>query len=300
MSRGSGASRSSHARIRIPAVTIREIACLLTGLVFVAVCRAGQSPPAQKVTFEVGVVSQEVVAQRMKRLRAKDAEREAELKAMFEEAGCAADRIAEETVRRKDPPNIICTLPGATTSLIIVSAHFDHAPLGDGAADDWSGASLLPSLYEALKTSPRKHTFQLIGFTDEEKGLVGSRFHVTHLAKEHLSSIKAVVNLECLGLSSTEVWVHAADPRLLGDLARLARAVHMPVQAVDIQEVGNDDTQPFRDKKIPTITIHSLTQQTLPILHSSKDNLAAVKVQYLFESFRLAAQYLAFLDQTLD
>ncbi len=218
---------------------------------------------------------------------------------MFEEAGCAGDRIAEETVRPKDPPNIICTLPGTTKSLIIVSAHFDHVREGDGAVDDWSGASLLPSLYEAMKVSPRNHTIQFIGFTDEEKGLVGSRFHVKHLAEEQLSTIKAVVNLECLGLASTEVWVHAADSSLLSALAALAQAEHTRVQGVDVQAVGNDDTQPFRDKKIPTITIHSLTQTTLPILHSRKDILAVVNLQRLNESYRLVAQYVAFLDRVL-
>ena len=34
------------------------------------------------------------------------------------------------------------------------------------------GASLLPSLFQALKDAPRKHTFTFVGFTNEEKGLL--------------------------------------------------------------------------------------------------------------------------------
>jgi hypothetical protein len=281
------------------AVIMRIVPPLVAGLVALC-CLAGRLLSAQKVALELRTVPQEIVAQRMQRLRSNDAEREAELKKMFEEAGCAADRIAEEAVSRKDPPNIICTLPGTTSLLFIVSAHFDHVSEGFGAADDWSGASLLPSLYEALKGAPRKHTIQFIGFTGEEKGLVGSSFHVKNLTKDQLSDVKAVINLECLGLSSTKVWVHAADPRLLDYLGKVALAVHAELEAVDIQKVGNDDTQAFRNKGIRTITIHSLTQETLPILHTRKDQLDVVHLDSLFESYRLAARYLAILDQVID
>ncbi|HKO05841.1 MAG TPA: M28 family peptidase [Candidatus Acidoferrales bacterium] len=256
--------------------------------------------PEQKVTIEVAPVPQEVVTKRFERLRSKDAEREAELKTIFEEAGCTDDRIVEEIVHRKDPPNIICTLPGTTNSLIIVGAHFDHAAAGAGAVDDWSGASLLPSLYQALRETPRKHTIQFIGFANEEGDQEGSGFHVKHLTKDQVSSIKAMINLECLGLSSTKVWAHAADQRLLGGLLGVAKSTHAPLQAANVEKVGTDDTQPFLEKKIPTITIHSITLETFPILHSKKDSLTAVHLDDLYESYRLAARYLSYLDQVLD
>ena len=284
----------------MPTLDLPRIAIFAAGLVCVTFHAAGQSPQMQKVTFEVGTVSQADVSQRLRRLRSKDSEREAELKAMFAEEGCTGEQMAEEVVQRKDPPNIICTLPGTTQSRIIVGAHFDHAPEGDGAVDDWSGASLLPSIYEALKAGPRKHTIELIGFTLEERGLLGSALHVKHLTAEQRDSIRAVVNLECLGLASTEVWVHAADPRLLDLLDRLAWSVKIPLKRVDVQAVGNDDTQAFRDKKIPSITLHSLTQESLLVIHSRRDKLAAVNAEKLYESFRLAAQYVAYLDQVLE
>jgi aminopeptidase-like protein len=273
---------------------------LLAGLVYVVAGQVAWVLSAQNVKFDMGDLSAEVIERRLRRLHAKDAEREGELKALFREAGCAAERITEQAVSRKGPPNLICTLPGSTDSLIIVSAHFDHVPEGDGAVDDWSGASLLPSIYEALKVQERRHTIEFVGFTDEEKGLVGSQFYVKHLAKDRLSAVKAVVNLECLGLAPSEVWAFAANQDLLADLSTLARAVHAPISPVDVQKVGNDDTQAFRDKKIPTITFHSVTQQTLSVLHTRKDNLSAVNLSYLYDSYRLVTQYVGFIDQVLE
>jgi len=208
--------------------------------------------------------------------------------------------LEEEVVRRRDPPNVICTLPGHSKSLIIVGAHFDHAELGAGAVDDWSGASLLPSLYQSIKETPRKHAFVFIGFTDEEKGLLGSEFYLEHFPKDRLALICAMVNLECLGVGPTAVWAKVADKRLLTALVNTTQSMHLNLRAVNVERVGNDDTQVFRDKRLPVITLHSLTQETWPILHSPRDNLAAIHLDELYESYRLVSTYLAFIDQFLD
>ena len=71
-------------------------------------------------------------------------------------------------------PSVICWPPGSSDKVIIVGVHFDRVSKGDGVVDNWSGASLLPSLYEAVKSEPRKHTYIFIGFTDEEVGEAGS------------------------------------------------------------------------------------------------------------------------------
>jgi Zn-dependent M28 family amino/carboxypeptidase len=159
---------------------------------------------------------------------------------------------------------------------------------------------LLPSLYQALSGGPRKHAFVFVGFTDEERGLLGSNFYVGHLTKEQLSAVKAVVNLECLGLTPTKVWASIANPELFSDLLKVTGSMNVELNGVNVEKVGNDDTQAFRHKKVPVITIHSVTQETLPVLHSRRDQLAAINVDYLYESYRVVAVYLAYIDQTLQ
>lgn len=269
-------------------------------LLCVLCCLATRLLLAQKVSIVVQMAPRQTAVQRLQRLHLKNADRETELKTMFGEAGCKADQVQEQIVRRKDPPNIICTLPGTTNSLIIVGAHFDHAEEGTGAVDDWSGASLLPSLYQALKDAPRKHTFMFVGFTDEEKGLVGSDSYVKNFPKDRLQDIKAMVNLECLGLGSTEVWAHAANKELLRALISVTHSMQADLRAVNVENDGKDDTQAFRDKKLPVITIHSLTQETLRTIHSAKDNLAAIHLDDLYESYRVVSEYLAFVDEILN
>ena len=42
-----------------------------------------------------------------------------------------------------------------------MGGHFDLAEKGNGVVDNWSGSSLLPSLYQRLKSVSRRHRFYL-------------------------------------------------------------------------------------------------------------------------------------------
>lgn len=218
---------------------------------------------------------------------------------MFLQVGCADADLKEERVQQKDPPNIICALRGSSDSVIIVGAHTDHVDVGKGVVDDWSGAALLPALVESLHKTPRRHTFIFIGFTDEEKGLWGSKYYAHHLSREQVHGIRAMVNLECLGLTPTKVWADRANRLLLSDLVLIARNEQLDLQGVNVDRVGDDDTHPFLSRHVPVITLHSVTQKTWHFLHSPGDNLSAINFNDYYNSYRLIAAYLAYLDATL-
>ncbi|HUX10885.1 MAG TPA: M28 family peptidase [Terriglobia bacterium] len=254
---------------------------------------------AKDVTFEFKQLARSEIRQDLDSVTDLNAARESELRKMFLQAGCTAADLSEERVRRKDPPNIICTLSGSSHSVIIVGAHTDHAEAGKGVVDDWSGAALLPALVESLRAAPRRHTFLFIGFTDEEEGLVGSHYYVRHLSRAQVHDIRAMVNLECLGLTPTKVWADRANRQLLAGLITIARHYKLDLQGVNVDRVGDDDTHPFLWRHVPVITIHSVTQDTWSILHSVRDNPSAINFNDYYNSYRLVVAYLAYLDATL-
>jgi peptidase M28-like protein len=273
----------------------RLSACLIGIAIFL-----GAVSDAQTIRLHYHPVSPEVIDQRLRLVKSKDPEREQTLMEMFQEAGCRGERLTELPVKHERVPNLVCTEAGTSDAVIVVGGHMDYVSAGRGVVDDWSGASLLPSLFESLNKAPRKHTFVYIGFTNEEEGLIGSKFYVKQLTPEEAGKIRAMVNLECLGLTPTKVWAHHADPKLLQGLANVAAAIHSPIQSVNVENVGDDDADSFRARKFPTITIHSVTQETLSVLHSPRDNFSAMNADYYYESYRLIAAYLAYLDETLD
>jgi Zn-dependent M28 family amino/carboxypeptidase len=252
---------------------------------------------AEPVRFNL--VSREMVEARLKKYGGDNKQRQATLKQIFTEAGCDGQHLAEQPVKGSKLPNVICVLPGSSGKVIIVGAHFDRVSAGDGVVDNWSGASLLPSLYEAVKTEPRKHTYIFIGFTDEEKGLVGSHFYVQQMPKEQVTATDAMVNMDTLGLAPSEVWATHSDKRLMAALASIAKQLNVAVTGVNVDEIGSSDSESFAQRKIPRITIHSLTQETwnAAILHTSKDKLSAMRLDDYYQTYRLLAAYIAYLDQ---
>lgn len=243
-------------------------------------------------------VPREVVESRLKKYAGDNKQREATLKELFAEAGCDSQRLSEQPVKGSRLPNVVCLLPGSSNKVIIVGAHFDHVSQGDGVVDNWSGASLLPSLYEAVKSEPRKHTFIFIGFTDEEKGEVGSHFYVRQMTKEQVAATDAMVNMDTLGLAPTEVWASHSDKHLIAALAVVAKQLNVAVTGVNVDQIGSTDSEQFAERKIPSITIHSLTQYAwnARILHTSKDRLSAMRLDDYYQTYRLVAAYIAFLD----
>jgi len=223
-------------------------------------------------------------------------QREAIILRLFHDAGCAAEGQRVD----RHFGNVVCTLPGETDSVIAVGGHFDFVEAGSGIVDDWSGASLLPSLYQALKSRPRKHTFVFAAFAAEERGMVGSSRYVKNLSPAQRKLIHAFVNLECLGVSTVNVWLSRSTPALVSRLREVARAIDVPLHGVDVDQVGDDDTHPFLAAHIPVISIHSVTNDTFPILHTKRDRMDAIRFDDYYAAYQLAAYYLAYLDGRTD
>lgn len=226
-----------------------------------------------------------------------NADRQKALVEMFSQVGC---QPTEQPIKRSKDANVICVLKGETEDEIVVGGHLDHVEYGDGIIDDWSGASLLPTLYESLKSGMRHHTIVFVAFNKEEIGLVGSASYVKQLSPAEKSHVKAMVNLECLGLTKTKVWLSHSDKPLLAALAAVAKAMKLEVEGVNVEKVGTADSESFAAAGIPRITLHTVTQDTLHLLHSRNDNMKAIHPDDYYENYRLVAGYLAALDMLLE
>jgi hypothetical protein len=273
--------------------------------VILLLCAAWPFAFAQSTNIEFGTVTRPVIEQRLRAFENTNVKRELRLRELFEEAGCTADSLTEQRVKHAKAPNVICTLAGNSDAgvsearSIIVGAHFDFVDRGKGVVDNWSGCSLLPSLLESLKSTPRHHTFVFIGFTDEEKGLVGSRFYVHELGKDGREKIRAMVNMDSLGTSPTKFELDRGDKTLVRELEVVAANFKLPLHIVNVHRVGRSDSDSFQDAKIPAICIHSLTNETWPLLHSPRDQISAMRLHDYYETYLLLRAYLAYLDVTL-
>jgi hypothetical protein len=256
--------------------------------------------PGQNATIHYDTVAADDINRRLGYFKDTNSKREQELHALFEEVGCSGEHLTEQAVKHSHDPNVICTLAGKSDSRIIVGGHFDFVNRGQGVVDNWSGCSLLPSLYQSLKNFERRHTFVFIGFTDEEKGLVGSAFYAHQMSKQEVAGISAMVNMDSLGTTPTKLDLTRGDKRLADAFASVSHSTQLPFSVVNVGQAGRSDSDSFRDRGVPVITVHSMTNETWPILHSPRDQMSEIHQSDYYDTYRLMAAYLAYLDVTLD
>jgi putative aminopeptidase FrvX len=100
-------------------------------------------------------------------------------------------------------------------------------------------------------------------------------------------------------MTSTKLWLNGSDRGMSEILNGLAIAMKLPLQVVNTERVGTTDFESFANKKIPTVSLHSITQENFRALHSVQDNLDAVKMDDYYATYRLVTAYLTYLDMKL-
>jgi Zn-dependent M28 family amino/carboxypeptidase len=179
-----------------------------------------------------------------------------------------------------------------------VGAHFDCVG-GDGIIDNWSGAVLLPTLFEFAAGTQRRHAFEFVGFAAEEEGLLGSRAYLKSISKADRGQIAAVIVMDSLGLSSTKCWVNGSTKELVGAAAHVAGALRLAFSGVNVDGVATTDSQPFKDAHIPVLCLHSVTQETLQIVNGDRDTWRSVSWSDYYDTYKLISALLRYLDETL-
>jgi putative aminopeptidase FrvX len=253
---------------------------------------------AQNIHFHA--LDQATLEQRLQLSPKTNELRQESVEQLFSESGCTATEITRQPVKHQNFSNVLCTISGESDRTILVTAHYDKVSVGDGTVDNWSGAALLASLHQSLQGIPHKHRIVFISFCCEEEGLLGSQSFVDGLSKDDATKISAIVNMDTLGLSPTKLWASKADKHLSQILLAAAQTMNLPLSVVDVDRVGSTDSESFEKLKVPRMTLHSVTQQTLHILHSSDDQIKAIHMDDYYQTYKLMAGFISLLDSTLD
>lgn len=170
--------------------------------------------------------------------------------------------------------NVVARLPGADPALaheiVVVGAHYDHVGRGghgsldpraggeihNGADDNASGTAGMPELAQAFSQSgqrPRR-TILFMGFSGEERGLLGSEHFVKH-APVPMKDVVAMINLDMIGRlrdGSLEVGGVGTSPgfRALAEQAVTAQGLKA---GFDPSGYGPSDHASFYAAKVPVL-----------------------------------------------
>jgi Zn-dependent M28 family amino/carboxypeptidase len=172
-------------------------------------------------------------------------------------------KIEAETGTRSTR-NVIAERDTMSGSFVVVGAHLDSVPEGPGMNDNASGSAAV--LESALRLAGEPATGVLIRFAfwgAEERGLLGSRHHLSVLPEQERRRIALYINLDMVGSPNFGRFIQHTSENSSGLVARTVASLNhsfaqhsLPVEERTTRSrgFGSDDAS-FANKGIPTISL---------------------------------------------
>jgi alkaline phosphatase isozyme conversion protein len=131
--------------------------------------------------------------------------------------------IASSPRGRIHSANIIAVKEGASAQRLIVGAHYDSAPLGEGFSDNATGIGLLLETAGRVKAQDTPYTIVFVAFGAEEKGLLGSHYYARTMNDLERRATIGMIDLDAVaGGTTLSVTSRFGKPTWLRDDALTA------------------------------------------------------------------------------
>jgi aminopeptidase YwaD len=180
--------------------------------------------------------------------------------------GPVTARVAVDVrLEQRTAANVVATKPGGPQT-IVIGGHLDSVSAGPGANDNASGTAVMLEVARILAARPTPFTVKFVAFDAEEIGLLGSGHLVQQLSPAERESIRAMLNLDMVGVGD-RVLLGGSD-----DLTRLATGVAtglgQPARPIDSGLNGASDHASFMRAGIPALFVYRSND---PNYHSPND-----------------------------
>ncbi|MFH2201965.1 MAG: M20/M25/M40 family metallo-hydrolase [Elusimicrobiota bacterium] len=192
--------------------------------------------------------------------------------------------------------NIYVVKPGRTDRVVVVGGHHDKVRRGAGTIDNWTGATMVVNLYQALKDVDTEATYVFVAFAREEEGLLGSKRFLSALSRAEQKKIDSMINLDTLAVDGTFSWQNNSDQTLLRMIKETARRTGRALQEMSLWG-GDADSSSFRRAGIPAMTVMGASNSVIwDIVHSANDNIAAFSLRHYKNAYLLVRDLLLDID----
>jgi hypothetical protein len=161
--------------------------------------------------------------------------------------------------------------PALKDSYVILSAHYDHLGIRadriyNGANDNASGTATVIEIAQVLASLPErpKRSILFMAFFGEERGLLGSRYYVSHPVVP-LAATVADLNLEQMGRTDSSEgpkllqfnatgYDYSTIPKAFGEVAEQAGVHVVKDEANSDDYFSASDNLPFAEAGVPSTT----------------------------------------------
>ncbi|HYJ90945.1 MAG TPA: M20/M25/M40 family metallo-hydrolase [Pyrinomonadaceae bacterium] len=213
---------------------------------------------------------------------------------LFRQAGATDGDMTVDKMNKIQ--NLVVTKKGKSLETIIVGAHYDKVDSGCGAIDNWTGLVIIANLYRTMKDVQTEKTYLFVAFDKEEEGLIGSNAMAKNIPKETRPNYCAMVNFDSFGFGYPQVLDNTSTPSMIEIAEKLAKEINMQFYHASLSGTADADSSSFKDKGIPAVTFHGLSNDWQRYLHSSNDKFENLKISSVFVGYQFAIRYLVKLD----
>jgi alkaline phosphatase isozyme conversion protein len=139
--------------------------------------------------------------------------------------------LASSPQGRVHSANIIAVKEGESAKQIVVGAHYDSAPVGEGYVDNATGIGLLLETAARIKSQETPYTIVFVAFGASEKGLLGARYYVRTMRDVERRATIGMIDLDALagGAALTVTSRPGAPTWLRDDALTAAKSLGVPL-----------------------------------------------------------------------
>lgn len=204
--------------------------------------------------------------------------------------------------------NVIAEKPGSgfgTRGVVLVVAHLDSINQRDGpearapgADDNASGSAGLIEIARVLGDQEHDHDLRCILFGGEEQGLLGSRQYLANLPEGERARIRAVLNMDMIGVHNLEgprsVLVEGAalSSALVEKLEQAALDYTSLMVQISFSPFASDHVS-FIQAGIPAVLTIEGADSSNEAVHSEHDTLERIDLELALEILRMNIAFIS-------
>jgi hypothetical protein len=159
-----------------------------------------------------------------------------------------------QTEKKGKSNNVIAVVEGSDKAdeWITVGAHYDSVPFSRGMYDNASGSAIILEACRYFTENKPRRSLRFIWFGAEERGLVGSRYHITANPDE-IAATLAMINLDLAGQIIGHHEFAVSAQKQVGDILRfIAQESGFPVTVR--QNIYSSDSTAYADAGVPSFS----------------------------------------------
>jgi Zn-dependent M28 family amino/carboxypeptidase len=197
-------------------------------------------------------------------------------------AAAAVTATVSVTPPRGTAYNVIARPQGVTQCATITGGHYDSVAVTGGADDNASGSAAVLETARVIAARKEQGANCFALFSGEEFGLLGSKDYVASLSAEDARALRAMLNLDVVGLPGELTLLGTPDTV---DTARLAgESVGVTGRAGALPPGTASDHVSFIGGDIPSVMFY----RDDPAIHTPTDEISRIDAGSLRDDVRIA------------